>query len=110
MSNSSLTPNRIVEWIPFNNLDQVTYFTKGGCSEIYKTIWVDGYYNEWDAKEKRLIRAGTHEVILKALKNVESANISWFDEVLYYRMTLLYFYIQYVYKNTVFINNNFFHL
>jgi hypothetical protein len=78
----SLAPNRIVEWIPYDRLKKVKYFTKGGCSEIYKANWIDGYYNEWDAKEKRLTRAGTHKVILKALKNVESANESWFNEVI----------------------------
>ncbi|GBC25530.1 kinase-like domain-containing protein [Rhizophagus irregularis DAOM 181602=DAOM 197198] len=76
----SLAPNRIIEWIPYNRLKKVKYFTRGGCSEIYKANWIDGYYNKWDSKEKCLIRSGTHKVILKALKNVESANRSWFDE------------------------------
>ncbi|RIA79354.1 kinase-like domain-containing protein [Glomus cerebriforme] len=80
--NKSLAPNRIVEWIPYNRLKDIKYFTKGGCSEIFMATWIDGYFNEWDPKEKRLKRAGTHEVILKILKNVEDANRNWFDEAI----------------------------
>ncbi|CAB4407127.1 unnamed protein product, partial [Rhizophagus irregularis] len=36
----TLKPNNIVEWIPYNNLQNVKYLTKGGCSEIYTAVWV----------------------------------------------------------------------
>jgi hypothetical protein len=77
----TLVPNNIVEWIPYSNLQNITYLTKGGCSEIYTADWIDGRYDKWDSKEKQLTRLGTHKVILKRLQNVESANRSWFDEV-----------------------------
>ena len=38
-------------------------------------------YIKWDPKEQQLKRYGTKKVILKMLKNVESANRSWFEEV-----------------------------
>ena len=76
-----LRPNKIIEWIPYNNLRNIKYMTKGGCSEIYSAIWIDGAHNEWDSKEQQLKRRGSHKVILKKLENVESANRSWFDEV-----------------------------
>ncbi len=77
----TLRPDYIIEWIPYNNLQNVKYLTKGGCSEIYLARWIDGAYNKWDSKEKQLKRWGTHVVILKKLENVESANRNWFDEV-----------------------------
>ncbi|CAB4407560.1 unnamed protein product [Rhizophagus irregularis] len=73
-------PDNIVEWIPYNNLQSVEYLTKGGCSEIYTAVWVDGSYEEWDSKEKQLTRIGEQYVILKELDNVESANQRWFEE------------------------------
>ncbi|PKC59153.1 kinase-like protein [Rhizophagus irregularis] len=76
----TLRPNVIIEWIPFNNLENIKYLTKGGFSEIYTADWIDGYYIEWDSKEQQLIRSGTHAVILKELKNVENASQSWFEE------------------------------
>ena len=79
----SLIPEKIVEWIPYDNLEDVEYLTKGGCSEIYIAIWIGGSYEEWDSKEKKLIRYGNHDVVLKELENVERANKSWLEEVLY---------------------------
>ncbi|PKC51201.1 kinase-like protein, partial [Rhizophagus irregularis] len=75
-----LKPNLIVEWIPFNNLQNIKYLTKGGCSDIYTADWIGGHYEEWDSKEKQLKRSEWHVVVLKTLENVESANKSWFDE------------------------------
>ncbi|EXX70978.1 Ste20p [Rhizophagus irregularis DAOM 197198w] len=77
----ALIPNLIVEWIPYNNLQNIEYLTKGGCSEIYTAVWIDGPYYEWDSKEKQLKRDGRWvNVVLKKLENVESANKSWFEE------------------------------
>ncbi|GBC20337.2 kinase-like domain-containing protein [Rhizophagus irregularis DAOM 181602=DAOM 197198] len=56
------------------------YLTKGGFSEIYEAVWVDGKYEEWDSKKQQLKRFGSQKVILKKLENVESANQSWFEE------------------------------
>jgi len=71
----------IPEWIPYNNLQNIKYLTKGGFSEIYTAEWIDGNYYEWDSKEKRLKREGIINVVLKKLENVESANRSWLEEV-----------------------------
>ncbi|CAB4437679.1 unnamed protein product [Rhizophagus irregularis] len=83
----SLMPSKIVEWIPYNNLKNINYLTKGGFSEIYTAGWINGYYDEWDSEKKtikRVERAGrqniTIKVVLKTLENVESANQSWFEE------------------------------
>ncbi|GES78424.1 kinase-like domain-containing protein [Rhizophagus clarus] len=72
--------DKIVEWIPYDKLQNIEYLTRGGCSEIYGAYWIDGHYNEWDSKVKQLKRTNGHDVVLKKLENVESANRSWFDE------------------------------
>ncbi|POG74125.1 kinase-like domain-containing protein [Rhizophagus irregularis DAOM 181602=DAOM 197198] len=77
----TLRPDKIIEWIPYNNLQNIEYLTKGGFSEIYTADWIDGGYEEWDSKEQKLIRFGRQNVILKGLENVESANQRWFEEV-----------------------------
>ncbi|POG69982.1 kinase-like domain-containing protein [Rhizophagus irregularis DAOM 181602=DAOM 197198] len=76
----TINPDRIVEWIPYNNLQNINYLTRGGCSEIYTAVWTDGRYDEWDSKAKQLERFGRKRVILKKLENVERANRSWFEE------------------------------
>jgi hypothetical protein len=79
---NSLIPYMIVEWIPYNSLKNIEYLTKGGCSDIHSATWADGFYKEWDPKEKKLKRAGACKVVLKMLENVEKANRTWLEEVL----------------------------
>ncbi|CAB4437555.1 unnamed protein product [Rhizophagus irregularis] len=76
----TISPDKIIEWIPYNNLQNIKYLTKGGCSEIYTADWIDGRYEEWDSKEKQLKRVCAHEVVLKKLENIENTNRNWFDE------------------------------
>ncbi|CAB4398585.1 unnamed protein product [Rhizophagus irregularis] len=73
-------PNKVIEWIPYNNFKNINYLTKGGFSEIYTADWIDGYYEEWDFKNQQLVRNGTQEVILKRLDDAESINRNWFEE------------------------------
>ncbi|POG73000.1 kinase-like domain-containing protein [Rhizophagus irregularis DAOM 181602=DAOM 197198] len=74
-------PDVIVEWIPYNNLQNIKHLTKGGFSEIYKAVLINGKYEEWDSKKQQLERFGDQYVVLKELKNVENANQKWFEEV-----------------------------
>ena len=74
-------PGKVIEWIPYNNLQSIKYLTKGGCSEIYTADWIGGQYYGWDSKEQQLKRFGGQKVILKRLVDVKSANRSWFEEV-----------------------------
>uniref|UniRef100_U9USF7 Protein kinase domain-containing protein n=1 Tax=Rhizophagus irregularis (strain DAOM 181602 / DAOM 197198 / MUCL 43194) TaxID=747089 RepID=U9USF7_RHIID len=67
----TLRSDYIVEWIPYDNLKNIKFLTKGGCSEIYTAVWIDGSYEEWDSKEKQLKRYGEQNVVLKK---------SWFEE------------------------------
>ncbi|CAB4435822.1 unnamed protein product [Rhizophagus irregularis] len=76
----TIMPDQIIEWIPYNNLQNINYLTKGGFSNIYTAEWIDGGYEEWDSKEQYLIRFGYQSVILKELENVENASQSWFEE------------------------------
>ena len=77
----TLEPRKVIEWIPYDNLQNIKYLTKGGCSEIYTADWIDGKYEEWVSKEQQLKRFGEHDVILKRLENVENANKRWLEEV-----------------------------
>jgi hypothetical protein len=77
----TVIPCMVIEWIPYNNLQNIEYLTSGGFSEIYTADWIDGSYFKWDSKEQQLKRTSMRKVILKRLKNVKSANRSWFEEV-----------------------------
>ncbi len=81
----TISPDKIIEWIPYNHLENVEYLTEGGCSKIYSADWIGGRYNKWDDKEKQLKRGGTCKVILKSLENIKSANRNWYEEVGYFK-------------------------
>ncbi|GBB86662.1 hypothetical protein RclHR1_13030002 [Rhizophagus clarus] len=78
----TIVPSVVIEWIPYNNLQNIKYLTKGGFSEIYTATWTSGGYYDWDSEKQQLIRFGDHYVILKSLENVESADQSWFEEAI----------------------------
>src|SRR3954451_17787552 len=50
----TLMPGKIVEWIPYDNLQNIKYLTEGGFSKIYTAEWIDGEYLEWDSKKQQL--------------------------------------------------------
>jgi hypothetical protein len=91
----TLGPNDIVEWIPYNNLENIEYLTKGGCSEIYTAEWIDGQYVKWDSKEQQLKRFGdfgsVQVVVLKRLENVNNASKNWFEEIC--KLKMLQFFV-----------------
>ncbi|RHZ81668.1 hypothetical protein Glove_117g33 [Diversispora epigaea] len=62
----------IIEWIPFDRLENVTYLAKGGFGTVYKANWHDGfiqffYKGVWH-------RNGKQSVCLKSLDNSTNKN------------------------------------
>ncbi|POG74516.1 hypothetical protein GLOIN_2v1873476 [Rhizophagus irregularis DAOM 181602=DAOM 197198] len=52
----SLIPYMIIEWIPYENLQNFKYLIQGGLSKIYSADWIDGHYKEWDHEESSVHR------------------------------------------------------
>ena len=64
----------IVEWIPFDRFENVTYLSKGGFGTVYKAKWLDGpikylnyYVEDWG-------RSRNQGVCLKSLDNSTNKN------------------------------------
>ncbi|RHZ89727.1 hypothetical protein Glove_11g30 [Diversispora epigaea] len=76
-----VAPQHVIEWISYDQFENIEYFTEGGSSTIYTAIWKDGYYYKWNSKKQILERFGKREVILKRLNNSNSNNVHWFREV-----------------------------
>ena len=80
----TLLPEGVIEWIPYDKLQDIKYLTEGGCSKIYTAEWINGRYFEWNSKKQQLTRqfeSGIQYVVLKRLENVENADQHWFEEV-----------------------------
>ncbi|RHZ75373.1 hypothetical protein Glove_215g31 [Diversispora epigaea] len=70
----------IIEWIPFEKLENITYLTKGGFGTAYKAEWLDGPINSWDYKVKNWNRSGKQNVCLKSLDN-STNKINFLQEI-----------------------------
>ncbi|POG80491.1 hypothetical protein GLOIN_2v1868912, partial [Rhizophagus irregularis DAOM 181602=DAOM 197198] len=40
--------SKYLEWIPFENFNNITYITRGGFGKIYSAKWPEGYIYYWD--------------------------------------------------------------
>ncbi|RHZ48713.1 hypothetical protein Glove_543g20 [Diversispora epigaea] len=77
----TIAPNSVIEWIEYDQFENVEHLTDGGCSIIYTAIWKDGCYYKWDPERKILERFGRQNIALKSLKDSNSNNVHWFQEV-----------------------------
>ncbi|GBC07421.1 hypothetical protein RclHR1_07450009 [Rhizophagus clarus] len=77
----------VLEWIPYNKLLNISYYDKGGFSEIHKAIWSDGPIDSWNSNKQQWNRwnfQSGYEVILKILNDSSSLNSKSLDEWKYH--------------------------
>src|SRR5688572_20509040 len=43
----------VIEWIPYNRLENIQELAKGGFSTIYKAVWLDGRIQSWDSENEQ---------------------------------------------------------
>ncbi|RHZ80689.1 hypothetical protein Glove_132g90 [Diversispora epigaea] len=72
----------IIEWIPFEKLENITYLAKGGFGTAYKARWLDGPIYYWDYKVENWNRFKKHNVCLKSLDN-STNKIDFLQEINY---------------------------
>ena len=77
----SSLPTQIIEWIPYNQFEDVKKLTEGGFSTIYTATWTKGYMNDYDEKKKEFNYFGAQYVVLKCLNNSSDPGKGFFDEV-----------------------------
>ncbi len=44
--------NQILEWIPYNQFENIKFLDRGGFSIIYEATWLDGPIDKWDDDKK----------------------------------------------------------
>ncbi|CAG8466123.1 6139_t:CDS:2, partial [Scutellospora calospora] len=76
-SNSGL-PLHIMEWIPFDQFDNIEHFAKGGFATIYTATWKRG--SILDFKDNAFVYQGSQKVVLKSLNNSSESTEKFFEE------------------------------
>ena len=77
----SSLPDYILEWIPFEQFDDITKLTEGGFSSIYTATWTRGCIDDYDENTKEFSYFGDQIVVLKSLNNSSNPGKAFFDEV-----------------------------
>ncbi|RHZ84419.1 hypothetical protein Glove_82g85 [Diversispora epigaea] len=77
----TVTPRLVIEWISYDQFENIEHLKEGGCASIYTAIWKNGSYYKWNSEKQILERYGRHKVILKKLNNSNSNSVKWFQEV-----------------------------
>ncbi|UZO05629.1 uncharacterized protein OCT59_025973 [Rhizophagus irregularis] len=72
LTSSSKLAGKMV-FVPYNQFKDVKFIAKGGFSEVYKAIWIDGpVINNWNKKKQSFYKPEynkNYEVVLKKLNN-----------------------------------------
>jgi hypothetical protein len=73
---------KFLEWIPFENFQNVTYITRGGFGKIYSANWPEVFIFYWDIKNQKWHRYTNRKVALKSLDNSSEISVNFLDEVI----------------------------
>ena len=77
----SSLPDYILEWIPFEQFEEVKKLTEGGFSSIYTATWTRGTIDDYNENKKEFSYFGSQRVVLKSLNNSSNPGKAFFDEV-----------------------------
>ena len=77
----SSLPKYIIEWIPFEQFEDITKLTEGGFSSIYTATWTRGTIVDYDENKKEFSYFDNQNVVLKSLNNSSNPGKGFFDEV-----------------------------
>ncbi|GES81572.1 kinase-like domain-containing protein [Rhizophagus clarus] len=69
----------IVEWIPYNQFNDIKEIGKGGFSKVYSAIWMDGPL-KYDTYSRKYKRIPNKEVALKILNNSQNISKEFLNE------------------------------
>jgi serine/threonine protein kinase len=76
-------PNKILEWIPYENFTNVEYLAEGGFGKVYKSEW-KGYISYWNAEKKEWERTKNNAegpVVLKSVNNSKETTGKFLQEI-----------------------------
>src|SRR5207247_9030831 len=80
----SSLPSHTLEWIPFEQFEDVKKLTEGGFSTIYTATWTKGNIIDYNENQKEFTHFGSALVVLKCLNNSSNPGKAFFDEVINY--------------------------
>ncbi len=80
-TNSRLTCDLMMEFVPYNQFQDIKFIAEGGFSKVYRATWIVGYIQGWNEKDMSFERSGPATVALKKLDNSENITTMELNEV-----------------------------
>ncbi|RHZ73802.1 hypothetical protein Glove_229g94 [Diversispora epigaea] len=77
----TISPNTVIEWISYDQFENVKYLANGRFSDFYTAIWRDGPYDKWNSERQILERSERQMITFKRLNDLKSNNVNWLQEV-----------------------------
>ncbi|GET51343.1 kinase-like domain-containing protein [Rhizophagus irregularis DAOM 181602=DAOM 197198] len=78
---NAINSDQIIEWIEYDNFEDVEYLAKGGFGTTFKAVWKDGPISNWDYDNNRWERNGEAKVALKCLHNSQDITADFLKEI-----------------------------
>ena len=72
---------KCLEWIPFENFQNVTFVVKGDFSKVYSAKWSEGCIRYWNIEKQKWDR-NPKIVALKSLDNSSDISTGFLNEVI----------------------------
>ena len=73
---------KCLEWIPFENFQDVTYIAKGGFGKVYSAVWPEGHIWYWNIECQKWYRSSAGKFALKSLDNSSNISSDFLNEVI----------------------------
>ena len=73
--------SKVLEWIPYERFQDITYLDKGGFGIVYKATWIDSHIKLYNPVIKEWDRFGKEQVVLKNLNDSKEISLSFLREV-----------------------------
>ncbi|CAG8642206.1 4276_t:CDS:2, partial [Racocetra fulgida] len=77
----SMFQGSVIEWVSYENFDNVECKTEGKFGSIYFATWLEGCIVDWN-QDHGFIRNGPKKVVLKLLKNSNNLDKKFFEEAM----------------------------
>ena len=82
----------MLEWIPYNQFNEIKETGKNGLITVYSAIWKDGPLG-WNEQSKKYTRDSNNEVALKGLHNSQNQNpVEFLINEVQISINIFYFY------------------
>src|SRR5687767_12036081 len=69
IGNTQTNDGNMMEFVSYNQFNNIQFIAEGEFSKIYKATWIDGNIQGWIKEKLNFKRSGPREVVLKQFSN-----------------------------------------